>query len=164
MARSLSTLFKTMANAQETGEVLVALITITHSTIVGGPLRFVQDLQDLTSNGNVYTAFPFQITLPADADEGPAKVKLAIDNVDRQIAQTIRTIPPTSPPTVGIEIVVASAPNVVEIAMPGLKLRNVTGDAFQIEGDLHVDEEDLYPFPEGQFTPTSFPGLFRGGA
>lgn len=164
MSRSTSTLFKTMANAQETGEVLLALVTITHSTIVGGPLRFVQDLQNITSNGNVYTAFPFQITLPSDADEGPAKVMLVIDNIDRQIAQTIRAIPPSSPPTVTVELVVASQPNTVEISMPGLTLRNVTGDAFQIAGELHADEEDLIPFPEGQFTPTSFPGLFRGGA
>lgn len=161
MSRSTSTLFKTMANAGETGEVLLALVTISHSSILGGPLRFVQNLQNITSNGNVYQAFPFQITLPADGDDGPAKVTLTIDNIDRQIAQTIRSIAPSSPPTVQVDLIVASQPDTVELSMPNMTLRNVTGDAFQIEGDLIMDEEDLIPFPEGLFTPQNFPGLFR---
>lgn len=161
MARALSTLFKNMANAQQTGEVLVALVTITHSTIVGGPLRFVQDLQDLTSNGNVYTAFPFQIRLPVDSDEGVIKVLLTIDNIDRSIAQAIRTMPPSSPPEVQVDLVIASQPDTVELSLPGMTLRNITGDAFRIEGELFMDEDDLLPYPEGLFTPQSFPGLFR---
>ncbi len=161
MSRTTSTLFKSMANAQETGEVLLALVTITHSSIIGGPLRVVQDLQDITSNGNVYTAFPFEITLPSDSDDGPAKVMLRIDNIDRSIAQTIRTIPPSSPPTVQVDIIVASQPDTVELSMPNMTLRNVSGDAFQIEGELRMDEEDLITFPEGSFTPQHFPGLFK---
>lgn len=161
MSRTTSTLFKQMANAQETGEVLLALVTISHSSIIGGPLRVVQDLKDITSNGNVYTAFPFEIRLPADSDEGPAKVTLSIDNIDRSIAQTIRSIPPSSPPTVTVDIVVASQPDVVEISIPNMTLRNVTGDAFRIDGDLMMDEEDLIPFPEGLITPQTFPGVFK---
>ncbi len=161
MSRTTSALFKAMANAQETKEVLLALVTITHDSIVGGPLRFVQDLQDLTSNGNVYTAFPFQVTLPSDSDDGVLQIKLVIDNIDRQIAQTIRTIPPSSPPVVKIDLVIASQPDTIEMSMPDLTLRNVTGDAFQIEGELRIDEEDLVPFPEGAFTPQDFPGIFK---
>ncbi len=161
MARNTSTLFKTMVNAQETGEVLLALVIIDHPSIVGGPLRVVQDLQDLTSNGNVYTAFPFQVTMPADTDEGPAKVMLTLDNIDRQMTVAIRSISPDSSPSVTIQLVVASTPDVVEIEMAGLTLRNITGDAFTIEGELRMDEEDLIAFPEGAFTPQHFPGVFK---
>lgn len=161
MARTTSALFKAMANAQETKEVLLALVEITHPAIAGGVLRLVQDLQDVTSNGNVYTAFPFQIILPEDNDEATPKVRLVVDNVDRSIAIAIRSIPPTSAPTVKIDIVVASQPNVVEISMTGLKLKNVSGDSFQIEGELWLDEEDLIPFPEGIIAPNTFPGVFR---
>jgi len=160
MSRTTSSVFTAMAAAQETGEVLLALITITHSSIIGGPLRLVQDLQPLTSNGNVYTAFPFEIRLPEDSDDGPAKVMLTIDNVDQSIAQAIRSMSPTSPPTVLVELVVASQPNVVEISIPDLTLRNVSGDAVQIEGELRMDEEDLTAFPGDAFTPQLFPGLF----
>lgn len=161
MARSTSTLFKTMTNAQETGEVLLALVTIDSPLIIGGPLRVVQDLQNITSNGNVYTAFPFQITLPSDTDEGPTKVKLIIDNIDQSIATTIRSIPPNEIPLVTVEIIVASQPNTVEMTIPNMKLKHITGDAFSIEGELLIDEEDLLPFPGDAFTPQHFPGLFK---
>lgn len=160
MSRTTSSLFKTMAAAQQTGEVLLALITITHSSIIGGPLRLVQDLQNLTSSGHVYTAFPFEIRLPDDTDDGPAKVLLTIDAVDRSIMTAIRSIPPSSPPTVTVELVIASQPHIVEISIPDLTLRSVTGDGVKIEGELRMDEEDLAPFPEGSFTPSEFPGLF----
>jgi len=159
--RTTSTLFKAMAHAQETGEVLLALIIITHESIVDGPLRLVQDLQPLTSNGNVYTAFPLEVRLPADRDAGPAKVLLTIDNIDRSIAVALRSIPPSSPPTVTIDLVIASQPDTIELSMPDLTLRTISGDALQIEGELRMDEEDLTEFPEGSFTPQVTPGLFR---
>lgn len=152
---------RTMTNAQETGEVLLALVSIEHDSIIGGPLRFVQDLQDLTSNGNTYTAFPFEVQLPPESDDAPAKVLLKIDTIDRQIAQTIRSISPASPPTVTVALVVASQPDTVEISMSEMTLRNVSGDAFTITGELFMDEDDLLPFPEGIFSPGSFPGVFK---
>ncbi len=161
MARSTSTVFKNAANAQETGEVLLALVTITSSYIVGGPLRVVQDLQNITHNGNTYTAFPFELRLPSDSDEGFGKVSLLIDNIDRSIAVAIKSIPPSEPPTVLIEIVLASQPNIVELSLDNLIIRNIIGDAFRIEGELWMDEEDLVPFPEATFTPQYFPGLFK---
>lgn len=160
MSRSLSSAMTAMASAQETGQVLLALITITHSSLAGGPLRLVQDLQPLTSNGLLYTAFPFQIRLPDDTDDGPATVLLTIDNVDRSILVAIRSLAPNSPPTVDVQLVLASQPNTVEIEILGLTLRSITGDAIQIEGELRMDEEDIAPFPEGSFTPQDFPGLF----
>ncbi len=160
MARSTSALFKTMANAPETGEVLLALVTIDSPYIIGGPLRVVQNLEDIVSNGNTYTAFPFEVTLPEDVDEGPAKVTLSLDNVDRSIVTAIKGIPTTDAPIVTVDIIVASQPDVVEISMPNMVLRNVSGDAFRIDGELRLDEDDLIPFPEGSFTPVGFPGLF----
>jgi hypothetical protein len=42
-----------------------------------------------------------------------------------------------------------------------LTLRNVSGDAMQIEGELRMDEEDLVAFPKDSFTPQLFPGIFK---
>lgn len=160
MSRTLSSAFQAAARAQQTGEALLALISITHATITGGPLRFVQDLQGLTSNGDTYTAFPFEITLPEDSDDGLPKLMLKIDNIDRSIATALRRMPPNSPPTVTIDLVLASQPNTVEISITDLTLRHISGDLFTIEGELRMDEEDLAPFPEGSLTPQEFPGLF----
>lgn len=161
MSRTLSTLFKTMSYSQDTSEVLLALVTIESPLIIGGPLRVVQDVKDIVSNGNTYTAFPFEIRLAADSDDGPSKITISLDNIDRTMAAAIKAIPPSTPPTVKVEIVIASQPNTVEISMSNMKLRNVTGDAFRIDGELWMDEEDLMPFPEGSFTTNFFPGLFK---
>lgn len=161
MSRSTSSVFKAAANAQETSEVLLALVTITSAYIIGGPLRLVQDLQNITHAGNVYTAFPFELRLPADSDEGVGKVTLSIDNIDRTIAAAIKSIPPSEPPAVRIDIVIASQPDVVELTLDNLTIKNISGDAFRIDGELWMDEEDLVPFPEAAFTPQYFPGLFK---
>lgn len=159
--RTLSPAMLAALHAQETGEVVLARIIITHPLIIGGPLRLVQNLQDVVAGGNTYTAFPFQITLP-DEDEAGAtpRIKLVIDNVDRSIVATIRSLPPSPPPSVDIEIFLASQPNVVEVSYTGLTLRTVPYDVFTIEGDLVLDEDDREPYPQNAMTPALFPGLF----
>ena len=160
MSRTTSTALRQLANSQESGQVLVALIDISHSTIIGGPLRLVQDVKPMVSQGNVYTAFPFEITLPDDNENATPRVKLAIDSVDQTIMTAIRTMPPGEPPTITVTLVLASQPDVIEMQMTGMVLRMVTGTSTRLEGDLLIDEEDLQRFPEGSFTPFDFPGLF----
>ncbi len=160
MSRTTSVAMRQLASAQESGQVLVALIEISHSLIVNGPLRLVQDVKPVVSNGNTYTAFPFEIILPDDGAEAPPRVKLAIDAVDQTIMTTIRSLPPGEPPTITVSLVLASQPDIIEMAMTGMVLRTVTGDAQRIEGELLIDEEDLLRFPEGSFTPFDFPGMF----
>ena len=160
MPRPLSSALKISMTAQQTGEVLLAICQISHASIVGGPLRVVNDLQDFVSNGQTYSAFPFQVTLPADGEEGRPSVRLVLDNVDRSMIAAIRGIPPSSPPTVQVDLVLASQPDVIEISFPNLTLRNVDYDQFVIEGDLALDEDDREPIPYQSFTPQLFPGLF----
>lgn len=160
MARTLSSTLKTALNAQETGEVLLAITTITHASIVNGPLRVVNDLQNLVSNGQTYTAFPFQVTLPDDLEDGLPKIRLVLDNIDRSIVTAIRSIPPSSPPAVQVDLVLASTPDTIEVSFPGLSLREVSYDAYRVEGDVVLDEDDREPFPAEGFTPQSVPAIF----
>lgn len=160
MSRTLSSLMQTMVRAQQTKQVLVARIAISHASILGGPIRLVQDMQNLTSNGNVYTAFPFHLTLPEDDNQGVPQVTLQIDNVSQEILATIKALPPNRPPTVSIDLVVASQPDIVEFSLPDLTLRDVSADLLVIEGSLRGDEEDLNEFPKDSFTPQTAPGLF----
>lgn len=158
--RTLSALMKSAANAQDTGEVILPLLTITHASILDGPLRFVRNLTNITSNGNVFTAFPFDITLPDDDEQGQQKMRLRIDNIDRQIVAAIRSIPPSQPPTIQLDIILASQPNTIELSFAGFVLREVDYDALVVEGELRQEEITVEPFVEGSFTPQHFPGLF----
>lgn len=160
MPRPLSSALKMAMHAQQTGETLLAITKISHASILNGPLRLVNDLQDFVSNGQTYTALPFQVTLPAVGEEGRPTVRLVVDNVDRSMVAAIRGIPPSSPPTVQIDVVLASQPDVSEISFPDLSLRNVDYDQFVIEGELALDEDDREPIPYQSFSPQLFPGLF----
>lgn len=160
MSRTTSQAMRALANQQESGEVLLAMIEISHSLIVGSPLRLVQDVKPVVSAGNTYTAFPFQVTLPDDNVDGTPRVKLIIDAVDQTIMAAMRALPPSEPPLITVKLALASQPDIIEMEMSNMSLRQITGDAQRIEGELLIDEEDLQRFPEGSFTPFDFPGMF----
>lgn len=160
MPRPLSLELKAAMHAQETGAVLLAICAISHPSILNGPLRVVNDLVDFVSDGHTYTAFPFQITLPEDTDEGRPSLRLVLDNIDRTIVQALRSIPPSSPPTVQVDLVLASQPDTLDLSFPNLTLRNVDYDLFVVEGDLVLNEDDREPIPSASFSPQSYPGLF----
>jgi hypothetical protein len=154
---TVSTAFKTSAFAADTADVWLVLLTISHASI-SPSVRVVNNTEAITSNGNEFIAFPFDLALPDSREDAPPRARLTIDNVSREIAQAIRSI--TSPPTVTIEIIRASAPDTIEASFPDFKLRNVTWDVGKVSGDLTVEDFTSEPYPAGIFSPASFPGLF----
>lgn len=156
MARSLSSTATASIHAQETGEVWLVLLTIAHSSLAT-PIRVVNNNEDITSRGNIYQAFPFEIILPGQDPDSLPKAMLRFDNVDRTAISVIRGV--EAPPNVTIEVILASQPDTVEVSFPNLTLRNVKYDATIIEGELFF--ENLYSEPiTYQMTPSRFPGLF----
>lgn len=157
MPRSLSATAKAAIYAAQTEQVFLLLLEISHASL-SPTLRFVDNLQDVVSGGNTYTAFPFQLSLPDDQDDQLARVTLSIDNVDRQIVQAIRSL--TSPPTIALKIVLASSPNTVEAGPFDFTLRETEYDALVVSGTLAFEDFLNEPYPVGSFTPNFFPGLF----
>lgn len=156
MARSLSSAATTSIHSQETGEVWLVLLTITHSTLPT-PIRVVNNNEDITSRGNIYQAFPFEIILPSQDPDSIPKASLKFDNVDRTAISIIRGV--EFPPAVTIEVILASQPDTIEVSFPNLTLRNVKYDAEAIEGELLF--ENLFSEPVTlTMTPSRFPGLF----
>lgn len=158
--RNFSALATVSQNAQNTSEVWLILLRIWHANITpGGVLRFVNDIADLTggSDNQLYTAFPFQLDLPGEDDAQPATAKLKIDNVDLRIVQAIRGLP--SAPTCDFEIILASQPTTVEIAMNGLTLRAVDYDRLEVSGTVTFEEIFTEPLSI-DMTPSRFPGMF----
>ncbi len=60
---ALSDALKQAAFLQDTDEVFLALLTIAHADI-SPSIRVVNNTENITSNGNLFTAFPFDIQLP----------------------------------------------------------------------------------------------------
>lgn len=151
-----TTAIKQAAYDQETKEVILVIVTIEHDDLAA-PIRVVNNTEDITSGGDTYTAFPFDITLPDAREDAPPRARLVIDNVSREITQAIRSI--SNAATVTLGVIQASNPDVVDPEWPFFKLTNVKWDVGQVSGDLTLEDFTSEPFPAGIFSPASFPGL-----
>jgi hypothetical protein len=157
MSRSPSLTFRQAVNSQQTAEVFIMLIEISH-TDMASTLRVSSDAVDTISNGNTYTNYPFELNLPNEtADELPTTT-LRIDNVDRVLINAFRSI--STPPTVNIKVVLASDPDTVEVDFSGFDMVNTTYDALTITGNLQFKSYMMEPFPGERFNPNEFPALF----
>ena len=157
MSRTLSGPSIAAINAQETGEAFLVLLTISHPDLAES-ICVNNGGADIVSNTTTFIAFPFDISLPDDADNVPTRAQLSMDNIDRRIVTAVRTL--TSAPTVLIQLVRAADPDTVEIEWPDFKLTNVTYDAKVVQGDLTIEEFTTEPFPAATFSQAFFPGLF----
>jgi hypothetical protein len=141
----------------ETEKVFLHLITI--ETSGGAVLRFVDNTQDIISRGNSYAAAGFSIILPEQSTEGPSPCKLAIDNSDLSIFQTIKQAVGQTV-TVSVCIIMADTPDVYERGPLKYKLRNVRATKAAIEGEVY----DFYivdrKFPKDTYSPDDFEGMF----
>jgi len=157
MTRSLSLAALEAAQAQETGEVYLALVTLTHADPTFETKRYVRNTTDVVSRGQTFTAVAFDISLPDEDDEGSREVQLVLDNVDRRDVEAVRRL--TSPLQVLLEVVLASQPDVVE-TQARLGLRGVQIDAATIAGTLADDPFLHLRYPAATYSQADYPGLF----
>jgi hypothetical protein len=143
--------------AQETGEVFLQLITISHDLLVP-PLYFVNNTVDIVSRGNTHLGWPFQITLPDERADTMPTVQLVIDNIDRRIMEGIRMLP--SAPAVALEVILASDPDTLESGPFNFTVRGVEYDALLIQATVAPEDILNEPAIAYTFSPKDFPGLF----
>jgi hypothetical protein len=152
--------------AQQTDEVFVLLMTITAPTLTD-PIRISTDptvllplagVRGTVSNGEEYIYLPVSISLPVQDDTGIARAKVSIDNVGRDIVAAVRSAGATL--SVDMQIVLASAPDVIEMEIVDFRLERVKYDALTITGELSVEYFDLEPYSKGEFTPSKWAGIF----
>lgn len=141
--------------ARESSDAILILITIT---IGATTLRFVDNPVDVTSNSNLFTAYPFKLSLASDADHSP-EVKIQIGNIDRQIMLAIADV--TTPPEFLIQVIIESEPNTVQQAYSQFTLREVNADALLIEGTLGQARISTEIWPKIRATKARCPSLVR---
>lgn len=151
----------------DSGEQIITLLTFvsgaTTLRIADGYTQRISETDDevlygVMSRGESFTFLPFSLSLPGeDADQAPA-CQITMHDVTRQILPVVRGL--TSPPSVTLELVLASSPDTVEVAFPGFQMNGISYDETTITASLNVDMFALEPFPAHSFVPSSFPGLF----
>jgi hypothetical protein len=165
--RDVSDAFRSALYAQETDEVPICLLTVTHESldepiyISSDPTTRLSDdplVYGTESRGEQYIFLPFEFTLPDDKSDTAPRVQLTIDNIDHTLVALLRTF--ATPPSVKLEIIMASDPETVEITVPVLQMSDATIEHHTISNTLVADPLINEPHPAGQFTPGAFPGLF----
>lgn len=158
--------------AQETDDREVCLLTITHPEF-DQPILLSTDATEYLyddpetytpiygtkSRGKVYIYIPIQPTLPSSDSETPPAGRFAISNVSRLVAPYLLTINEKYP-RVTVEVVLASAPDLVTQVWPEFDLTTANIDASSAEVQISLNTANIEPVPWLRFVPSYFPNLF----
>lgn len=147
---------KTSVEAQESGDQLVVLAIIRHETI-GSPLRMANAVVDITSQGDVFTAFPFSIDFP-QVSETNSRGRIQIPNVDTRIGQFLLTL--NTPPQIELVLVSSQDWDVWIIHLRRLFLRSFRGDTTRISADITTWDLATEPWPARRMVQANYPAVF----
>ena len=157
MSRNLSSDALKALYANETSEVFLILLTITHDSLID-PIYITSDVVDTVSRGNTYVPFPFELVLPDEAEGRSPRARLTIENVSRDILSAIKNLSSSAHMT--MEVIRAADSDVVEASFPAFKLTNVKYNALTLQGDLTIEDFTAEPYPATVFASFGFPALF----
>ena len=132
------------------------LLTLSHPQI-SKTYRLARNHIDIVSRGEVYEATQFNIVMPTDSEEA-SQCQVRIANISRKITRTIQKLH-SSPVTV-IEVILASAPDIVQLSFSVFQYSDISWNAFTITGNLTKTKFWDEPYPKESITPYSFPGMF----
>lgn len=161
--RSLSSWFRTEAQAQQTGDVYVTLLEVTY-TGSSETLYLVNNYQNIESNGNTYIAFPFVFTPPDEGDMPRSIATITFDNVDRTIAELVASVPTNT--DIKIKEILLNVEHSDSGTTAGHEItrdyiwKNITINRKAISGDLEYLAYLQYAFPKLRKIPSKFPGVF----
>lgn len=158
MPKAWSQGFKRAANAVATAELPLVLIEITHPAL-SVPVRFVNDVQDLVSNGDTYTACGFRCVLPDDRKDQLPRARLEVDNVGEELTAWIDGSAGGEGATIRFQQVLRSAPDDVEYEVT-MDLQNVTVTWSVVSAELGFENLLDRPLVAVSFRPDTAPGLF----
>ena len=82
MPKTVSDSWKTDVNKVHGADLPRILLEIDHVDLAS-PIRVVNDVDNVTSNSNVFAGAPFRITLPEESDTKIPEALLAVDNVGK---------------------------------------------------------------------------------
>lgn len=157
MSRTVSSVTKQAFLKQQTDRVFLVLVELDHADLAS-PIRLVNNYENITSNGDVYSAAAFSFTPPVEEDGTIKNSSISFDNVDRAIVEAVRSI--SSAPTVSVSIIRADAPDTVEAGPWVFYLRGVSYDLHVVAGELYPDNPLRLSASTVSYRNTNFPGLF----
>lgn len=156
--RDYSANYLETVNATGPHDQALYLIEITHPQLTG-PVRFVNDTQNVTSNGNIFIGCAFRLIPPDDLKQGLPRAQLAVDNIGRELTQWIEGSAGGAGAQVRLMQVLRSDPNTIEFEVT-LTLKNVRMDLLEVAGELGYEDILNRPAVAKTYRPDTAPGLF----
>ena len=155
--RTLSTSFLRAIHAQESAEVFLPLLKLSHADW-DDDLRIVPNGEAVTHGGEEYQPWAFEVTLPDDADEGLPVLRWQADGINQELVIRLRSV--MGAISARVVWVLASQPDMVEAGPFDLEITAADYDAFSVSGVMSIE-----PILDEQFgfltmTPKTTPGLF----
>ena len=158
MSRQYSSQYKSTLAKVSAEEAPLVLLEINHSSL-STPVRVVNDMQDITSNGNLFVACPFRYVLPDDFENQLPKARLAVDNIGRDLMYWIETSGGGAGSTVKMMQVMRSRPDTVEWSIT-MNLYNVQVTMREVSAELGFENLFAKPAVLLQYRPDNSPGIF----
>lgn len=157
MPRNISPTAKQQMNDVHSDAVFLWLLTLENQDIA--PIYVVNNNVDITSNAQLFTAYPFALILfDSDGDKMPT-MKLQIDNIDRAFLELI--IATTSEISVKADLIEASQPDIIEMTVDGMTLQHVQASATSITGTLVIQNILNTRYPRDTMTRDQYSGLYN---
>ena len=158
MSREYTDVFKsTLAEVNATESPLI-LIEINHEDL-DQPVRVVNDTTDITSNGDLYIAYPFKCVLPDDYENQLPKAQIVVDNIGRDLMYWIETTGGGQDSTCTFKQILRSNPDLVEWEVT-MALFNVQVTMQNIVAELGFENLFNKPAISRRYQPSTAPGLF----
>ena len=162
MARTLSAAFRAQLFSPYRDKDWRILLTVDHPSF-DDPFRFVSgdpnEFATLTSNGNVFTTFPFELTLPSDDDNEP-QATLRLQNADDRIGSTILALPDEAV-TITLQVVLREDPDTIEVEWLNMELIDTEVNAMMVQGRIVMRGLTAEPCPGRVLTSRISPVFFR---
>jgi len=157
VANTLSPELLAQIFAQNSNDPFLTLVTLSHETFAED-IRLVNNSKDVTSRGNVFSAFPMKIRLPVDDGETARDFSIEFDNASLELIEEIRSV--TNKINVKLEMILASIPDDVQMAFDDLVIAGVTYSAQRITAKIMLDSFLNVEMTSEKYTPSNFPGVF----
>ncbi|HHJ11888.1 MAG TPA: DUF1833 domain-containing protein [Chromatiales bacterium] len=158
MPRNYSGPFQETINAVSASEAPLVLLEISHPGLTQ-PIRVVNDNQDLTHQGNVFTAMAFRFIPPDDLENGMPRAQVVMDNVGRELVTWLESSNGGEGATLRAIQVLRSNPDQIEWEAT-LDLSNLSIDQLQVRGTLGYEDILNLPGVMVRYRPETAPGLF----
>jgi hypothetical protein len=156
--RPVSAALTAAAARDQTDEVFVTLVTIAHEDFAA-PARLCDDAVDTVSRGETYRGVYMAPQLPRQIEGEAPTARIEISVVDQSALALVRSV--ATPPSVTMEVVLASQPDVVEAAYSNFELHHVEYEGLRLVGQIGKRSGQEQNLLGVLITPGAFPATWR---